>query len=224
MMSSSGEITIVASDPSPMGCQLLAEALERSSQRFKVVTCAHNVEQIMEGAQTQPSIILLSATLQEGSLSGFKALRQLRDSFPSIRTVMLLDSRDRELVIATFRGGAQGVFFRAEQFPSLVKCIEVVHQGQVWAGNAELQLILEALTAAAPLRTLTTNTPLLSKREQQIAAFVAQGLTNREVSRKLNLSEHTIKNGLSRIFEKLGISNRVELALHLKNDQNQSAA
>ena len=61
---------------------------------------------------------------------------------------MLLDSRDREVVIAAFRGGAQGVFFRADPFHSLVKCIQCVHQGQAWAGNTELQFILEALTTA----------------------------------------------------------------------------
>jgi DNA-binding NarL/FixJ family response regulator len=218
------EITIVASDATPMGCHLLAEALERSCVRFKLVGCANNCEQIMEAARKDPSVILISASLREGPLHGFKALREIRDLFPTLRAVMLLDNREREQVIAAFRGGAKGVFFRAENFASLVKCIECVHEGQIWVQNSDLQLILETLTAAAPLKAINGNPAVLSRREQQIATFVAQGFTNREISRKLNLSEHTVKNSLSRIFEKLGISNRVELVIQLRNGKSQGAA
>lgn len=217
-------VTIVASDATPMGCHLLAEALERSCARFKLIGCANNCEQIIEAAGKDPSVVLISASLQEGPLHGFKALRELRDLFPAIRVVMLLDNRDREQVIAAFRGGVKGVFFRAENFTSLVKCIECVHEGQIWVQNSDLQLILEALTAAAPLKTMNGDPAPLSRREQQIATFVAQGFTNREISRKLNLSEHTVKNSLSRIFEKLGISSRVELAIQLRNEKSQGAA
>jgi DNA-binding NarL/FixJ family response regulator len=217
-------VTIVASDATPMGCSLLAEALERSCVRFKVVGLAHNLEQIMEAAGKSPSVVLVSAALKDGPLQGFKALREIRDLFPPIRTVMLLDNRDGEQVIAAFRGGAKGVFFRAGNFASLVKCIECVHEGQIWVENSDLQLILEALTAAAPLKAMNGNPAVLTRREQQIATFVAQGFTNREISRKLNLSEHTVKNSLSRIFEKLGISNRVELVIQLKNEKTQGAA
>jgi DNA-binding NarL/FixJ family response regulator len=217
-------ISAVVSDASSMGNHLLAEALERSCDRIKVLGAAHNVMQLMAEAAKCPSVILISGTLQDGPMSGFHALRDIHNAYRAIRPIMLLDARDRELVIAAFRAGAQGVFFRADPFPHLVKCIQCVHQGQVWAGSAELQFILEALTSAAPLKVVPPGLPPLTRREQQIAALVTQGLTNREISRRLNLSEHTVKNHLSRIFEKLGASNRVELVLQFSNRQVEPTA
>lgn len=223
-MSTSGEIiSLVVSDSSPMGCQLLADALERASDRFKIVQRVHTMQDLLDAAAPGCDVVLISANLKDGALSGFHVLRELHNCSPALRPVMLLDVRDRELVIAAFRGGSRGVFFRAEPFSNLVKCIQCVHQGQIWAGNEELQFILEALTTAAPLKVLGNGSGELTKREYQIATHAAQGLTNREISRKLNLSEHTIKNHLTRIFEKLGVSSRVEMILHLTN-RHQSAA
>jgi DNA-binding CsgD family transcriptional regulator len=90
-----------------------------------------------------------------------------------------------------------------------------VHAGKVWADSSQLELVVQALRERKPLRIVSaTGTPLLTKREEQIVRMVAEGLPNREISKSLGLSPHTVKNHLFRIYNKLGISNRAELLLY----------
>jgi len=133
---------------------------------------------------------------------------------------MLIDSPERDLVVDSFRGGARGIFCRDEPFETLCKCIYSVYKGQIWANTSELGYALDALAETAPLRLVNaTGARLLTKREEDVVRLVAEGLTNREVARQLNLSEHTVRNYLFRIFEKLGISSRVELVLYALNQR-----
>jgi DNA-binding NarL/FixJ family response regulator len=128
---------------------------------------------------------------------------------------MLLDSRDREAVVAAFRSGARGVFFRDEPLESLGKCVHAVHLGQVWANSLHLVYLLEALGKAAPMRLQDARGfDLLSKRQEDVVRLVSEGMTNREISLQLGLSEHTVRNYLFRVFDKLGVSTRVELVLY----------
>jgi DNA-binding NarL/FixJ family response regulator len=202
-----------------MFCHSISENLQRSDKSLKVIACGHSVQETIDAAVAEPNVMLISGHLQDGALSGFKALREIHSLYSAIRVVMLLEARDRDLVVAVFRGGARGTVFREEPLPHLTKCIHRVHQGQIWVSNSELESILEALAVTAPLKALNTSSPALTKREQQISTLVGQGLGNREISRRLNLSEHTVRNYLSRIFEKLGVSNRVEVALHLTSNR-----
>jgi DNA-binding CsgD family transcriptional regulator len=90
-----------------------------------------------------------------------------------------------------------------------------VHQGQVWANSAELRFLLEALCESEPAGTIEPGTEaILSKREQDVVRCVAEGLSNREIASRLGLTEHTVKNYLFRIFDKLGVSSRVEVVLY----------
>jgi DNA-binding CsgD family transcriptional regulator len=107
-----------------------------------------------------------------------------------------------------------GVFSRQESLDQLCKCIRCVHHGQIWATSREMSLALDALASAPVLQAVDRNgLNLLSKRETEIVQSVAEGLTNREIAERLGLSRHTIKNSLFRIFDKLGVSSRLELLL-----------
>src|SRR5439155_12346332 len=97
----------------------------------------------------------------------------------------------------------------------LCKCIQSVHQGQIWANSEQLKYLVEALSEVTALRIVDAKGfKLLSAREEQVVALVADGLSNRQVATELCLSEHTIKKYLFRIFDKLGVSSRVELTLY----------
>ena len=209
-------ISVLVADSSQMGCQLLAKGLRGSHYHFNVVASAVDSAGIMNVAnEFEPHLAVISANLQDGPLMGFKVLRELRASHPKTRVVILLDSSERDLIVDAFRGGASGVFCRSELIERLCKCIHSVHNGQVWANSKELQFLLDALAQAAPLRVVNARgINLITKREEQVVRLVAEGLTNREISRKLNLSEHTVKNYLFRVFDKLGVSSRVELTLY----------
>jgi len=100
-------------------------------------------------------------------------------------------------------------------FKLLRRCVEQVHAGQIWANSSELAEVVEALSRLAPVRVVNADgMRLLTKREEEVVHLVAEGLQNREIATKLKLSEHTVKNYLFHIFDKLGVSSRVELVLY----------
>ena len=127
---------------------------------------------------------------------------------------MLLDSSKREVILEAFAAGARGVVSRDESVETLSKCVRRVHEGQIWANTEQMAALVEAMASSLSVRAVDARgMNLLSKRELQIVRSVAQGLTNHEIAKQLDLSPHTIKNSLFRIFDKLGVSNRVELLL-----------
>jgi DNA-binding NarL/FixJ family response regulator len=90
-----------------------------------------------------------------------------------------------------------------------------VHEGQVWANNQQLQFAIEVLTESAPSAIVDAKgAHLLTKRELSVVQLVAEGLSNRDISHQLRLSEHTVRNYLFRIFNKVGVSTRLELAIY----------
>lgn len=87
-----------------------------------------------------------------------------------------------------------------------------MHQGQIWANSQQLSFAVEALAASPTFRAVDAHElNLLSKRELEVVRCLAEGLTNREIAERLSLSQHTIKNYLFRVFDKLGVSSRLEL-------------
>jgi DNA-binding CsgD family transcriptional regulator len=127
---------------------------------------------------------------------------------------MLLDSSKPEAILEAFRSGARGILGRHESLELFNKCLQRVHEGQIWANSDQMSLLVHALASSHTVCAVDARgMNLLSKREMEIVRGVAQGLTNREIADRLDLSSHTIKNSLFRIFDKLGVSNRVELLL-----------
>lgn len=215
--SRSQRINILLADETQMGCQLLKEALTRSGSRLRVVECATSRAEILAAlCSRQVDVALVSEALRDGPAAGFEILSELRASFPKARLILLLKAASRELVVDAFRGGAKGVFCKSEPIQALRKSIQAVHKGQIWANSHQLHLILEALVTASPLNVKDAPRALpLAKREGEVANLVAEGMSNREVAGKLGLSEHTVSNYLFRVYEKLGISSRVELVLYI---------
>jgi two-component system nitrate/nitrite response regulator NarL len=127
-------------------------------------------------------------------------------------------------VIAAFPCGASGVFSRTEPLPDLFACIERVSRGEIWATSSHSQFLLEALGSTPTCEGIDAGKiGVLSHRELQVAEHAAQGQSNRQIADQLGLSEHTIKNYLFRIFEKLGVSNRFELLFLLFKECNAQA-
>ncbi len=214
-------VRLLVADENRMNCQLLVTALQRC-RGVKVVSCATNSDEVLsEVVSTRPDVALISSNLQDGSLKGFAIVRELHKERPELRTILLLNNGDRNWVIDAFRAGAHGIFCRDDSLSSLCRCIHSVHVGQIWANSAQLHMVLDAFARFAPNRLLEADgTSLLSPREQEVADLVAEGFSNRDVAERLRLSEHTVKNYLFHIFEKLGMSSRVELVLYARAQEN----
>ena len=214
-----GKITLHITERAPMSCALLKEVLSKPRFMIRVVGSAVDSQGTLEAVkQTNPDVALISAVLQEGVRSGLEILRQLRSLYPGTRSILLLDYPDRSMVVEAFRSGARGVFFRTDAPDMLPKAIRSVHQGQVWAGSRELQYLLEEVGQNLPAASIEFRPGVhLTNRELQVVRLVAEGCTNREISKALGLSEHTVKNYMFRVFDKIGVSTRVELAIYAQS-------
>ena len=209
-------VKVFIADGSQMSCQLIAASLRRGRYRTKVVGYATDAVGIREGLdKNEADVAVIGARLEEEAMAGFTVTREILAAHPKLNIIMILDSSKPTMVVEAFRAGASGVFSRDQSSELLCKCIHAVHQGQVWASSKELQFIIAALGPTPPAEAICLRGPgLLTKREESVVCLVAEGLTNRDISLQLHLSEHTVRNYLFRIFNKVGTSNRLELALY----------
>jgi len=210
-----------------MDCQLLETAVKRSRQQFDIVASAVSKHGILDCfSRENVDVALINADLLDGPLAGLDALPEISATYQRTPVVVLFDSWHDELILQAFRAGAKGVFCRLEtELGRLWKCIKAVHQGEVWANSGQLQLLLNALRREAVIREASSpGMKSLSVREFQVANLVAEGMPTREVAMKLGLTEHTVSNYLFRIYNKLGISSRIELALYVIKDRERPDA
>jgi len=222
-------IRIVTADSNQMSCRLLSEALSREPG-LTVVGSAADGEGLQRSLQTiKPDIALISASLPGGPLKPRQGAIHPAPAAPACPWVVLLDESEPRTVVAAFRSGAKGVFSRTQSdIRLLAKCIQRVMEGQIWVDSKQMLYLLDELTGKCGGGAEMCGTPpKLTRREESVVRLVVQGMVNREIAGQLRLSEHTIKNYLFRIFDKLGVSNRVELALYavarLKLDDTAAA-
>jgi two-component system, NarL family, nitrate/nitrite response regulator NarL len=211
-----GMLKVFIADSSKLSCQLIAAELRRGRYRVRIVGFATDPVGIREELdKVTADVVVIAARLEGGALTGFDVTRQIRASHPKSSVVMILDMSEAKMVIEAFRAGASGIFCRNQSSELLCKSIRAVNQGGVWASSEELHFLIEALGPIQPAKSVSLRGPtLLTKREEGIVSLVAEGLTNRGISQQLSLSEHTVRNYLFRIFNKVGTSNRLELALY----------
>jgi len=209
-----GELTIrvLVADNTHIHTQLLADALGRD-RRLQVVGSASRSRDLFGASSLhRADVVVISSNLDEEPMRGIAVLRELMASHPDMRGVILLDSSKREVILEAFRAGARGVFSRHESLETLCKCVHRVHEGQIWANSEQMSYAVEALASSPTVRAIgASGMNLLSKRELEVVGCLAEGLTNREIAHRLGLSQHTIKNYLFRVFDKLGVSSRMEL-------------
>ena len=209
-------IRVFVGDASYMTSQLLVTALQRSRQRIAVVGAAVDSMGIRKMLRENcADIAVIGSGLKDGPVMGFEVVKEIRASYSLMRIVVMLESAVAPLVVEAFRAGAHGILSHDDSFEVLCKCIRAVQDGQIWANSEQLHFVIEALAKSAPSEIKSVlGAKLLTRREEGLVELVARGLTNRDISKQLNLSEHTVRNYLFRIFNKLGTSNRLELALY----------
>jgi DNA-binding NarL/FixJ family response regulator len=217
-------IRILVADRNRMGNQLLAESLGRDP-RFDIVASAPPAEILSVVTKLQPDLALISADFDGAAKKGLQVARTLKSRNPSVGLVILLEGNTRESVIAAFRCGAAGVFSRTESLSELARCIEHVSRGEIGVNKNHSQFLLEALRSTPSCEGIEAGKiDQLSPRELQVAECAAQGESNKQIADHLRLSEHTVKNYLFHVFEKLGVSNRFELLFLLFKECNGTTA
>jgi two-component system, NarL family, nitrate/nitrite response regulator NarL len=164
--------------------------------------------------QHKPDLLLLDLTMPNGG--GLGALRELaRDPVPVTRTVILTAAIDRSEQMIAIQLGARGILTKDVSTELLLKCVHCVSAGQCWLGHQTVSDLVDAIVLKPADHRPARAT--LTSRERDIVAAIVDGASNREIADQFGLSPQTIKNHLSSIFDKLGVSNRLELALYAVN-------
>ena len=159
----------------------------------------------------KPDILLLDLRMPEKD--GLAVLTEVNfESLPTRVIVLTAAEVDRDVVLA-MRLGARGVVLKQSASDLLLKSIRQVHDGEIWLDNRMTAEVIDAFKRSAESGQRREK-PLLSDREKEVIRLVAQGFHNREIGEKLFISEQTVKNHLHNIFDKLGVSDRLELALY----------
>jgi len=209
-------ISVLVVTADSMTGELLKNSFAHGRTGFTVETLTGTSQKIIgELGSHKADVTLISEELQDGPEAGIKVLQKARES-NGTSPIMLLQSSKPDQVVNAFRDGARGIFYRSHSLKSLSKCIQTVHKGQIWASNEDLEHLLNALTQIKPMHIQNSHgMPLLTRREEEVVRLVADGLKNREIAQRLKVKEHSIRNYIYRIFEKLGVSNRIELTLYV---------
>ena len=216
------KIRIVVADDHPIFrdglCKLLA--LEDD---FEVVAQAQDGRQVLEVLhQLEPDILLLD--LKMPGLDGLQTLQRLQVAKGKTRVIVLTASDDKNEFVQAMKLGTSGIVLKQTATDQLIKSIRKVHVGEIWLDSHTTAAVIRQFVAnedaAPPPQPLSGAPPRererspLSQREREIVALVAQGFKNKEMAEKMFISEQTVKNHLHNIFDKLGVSDRLELALY----------
>jgi DNA-binding NarL/FixJ family response regulator len=215
------KIRIVVADDHPIFRDGLCRLLALESD-FEVVAQAQDGRQVLEVLQQyEPDILLLD--LKMPGLDGLGTLQRLQAAKGKTRVIVLTASDDKNEFVQAMKLGTSGIVLKQTATELLIKSIRKVHAGEIW---------LDSHTTAAVIRQFVANEEApamaqpaiaaprdrerspLSQREREIVALVAQGFKNKEMAEKMFISEQTVKNHLHNIFDKLGVSDRLELALY----------
>lgn len=210
-------IRIVIADDHPIFRDGLRKLLEEEPGLEVVGEAADGAEAVALARQLEPDVLLLDLAMPRHP--GLEALRDLKEGPAGLRTIVLTASIEKPQIIEALQLGACGVVLKESATQLLLKSIRAVVGGEMWIGRGSVQDLVQYLRAAegAPPREAPARGFGLTPRELDIVETIVAGYSNREIARHLSISEDTVKNHLSNVFDKLGVSSRLELALFAVN-------
>ena len=216
-------IRVLVSDDTRVHTELLADALKRERDLRVTSLPSGSADLLARADFCDTDVLLISSNLDARPGQGFEVLRDLRALHRDLKAVVILDTTEGPTILEAFKAGARGIFSKNDSFETLGKCLRKVNEGQIWANGEQISILVDALACGHDIRAVDAKgLNLLSNREMQVVRGVAQGFSNREIAERLQLSQHTVKNFLFRIFDKLGVSSRVELLFMTLSQERHS--
>ena len=184
---------------------------------IRVVAQAENFEQTVAAAARYPAdLILFEAAI---TANHHEAVTELMKHSPLSKIVVVLVEPAEEDTVDLLRRGVRGIVSRSISPDLLIKCVRKVAAGETWLDNKGVNWMLEAYRSQAQQLTAPRTKPRLSEKELSIISFVTQGMRNKEIAVEVGTTEQVIKNYLRKIYDKLGVSDRLELALYCIHHQ-----
>ena len=172
---------------------------------------------LLSAIQRFPTDVIL---LEGNSISGaVDAIPELVRRAPQLKIIVQSAQNDESKTVELYRRGVRGIIPRSISPDLLVKCVRRIAAGETWIDNQSINWVIEAYRSLATALTSSRTQPRLSHKELAIVSYIMQGKRNKEIANLLGTSEQVIKNYLRKVYSKLGVSDRLELALYCLNHQ-----
>ncbi len=179
---------------------------------IRVVAQADSLENLKSAIERFPTdVVLLEGAILNGSPNAVPDL--LRGS-PEVKLIVQAVSTDENATVELYRRGVRGIISRSISPDLLVRCVRRIAAGETWIDNQSVNWVIEAYRAQAAALVSPRTQPRLSPKEMAIITCITQGKRNKEIAFQLGTTEQVIKNYLRKIYDKLGVSDRLELALY----------
>ncbi len=179
---------------------------------LRVVAQADSLENLRAAIKRYPTdIVLLEGSLLAGTAN---VIPELLSSAPDVRLIVQATAADENHTVELYQRGVRGIITRTISPDLLVRCVRRIAAGETWIDNQSVNWVIEAYRAQAATLVSPRNQPRLSPKEMAIITCITQGKRNKEIAFQLGTTEQVIKNYLRKIYDKLGVSDRLELALY----------
>ena len=179
---------------------------------LRVVAQADSLEALRGAVDRYPTDIVL---LEGGLLTGTaNAIPELLKTSPDVKLIVQAVASDESQTVELYRRGVRGIISRSISPDLLVRCVRRIAAGETWIDNQSVNWVIEAYRAQAAALMSPRSQPRLSPKEMAIITCITQGKRNKEIAFQLGTTEQVIKNYLRKIYDKLGVSDRLELALY----------
>jgi DNA-binding NarL/FixJ family response regulator len=209
-------IRVVLADDHPIVRDGLRKLLSLEDD-IEVVGEASDGHELLRAVQeVNPDVVVLD--LRMPNMDGLSALSAFQNLTPKPKVIILTASEDKNEFVQAMKLGCSGIVLKQTAPELIVKSIRKVYNGEIWLDSHTTAAVMRQFATPADIlgmeTTRTRERSPLSQREREIVGLVAQGYKNREMAEKMFISEQTVKNHLHNIFDKLGVSDRLELALY----------
>jgi DNA-binding NarL/FixJ family response regulator len=179
---------------------------------IRVVAQAENLGQVLAAVAKFPAdVLLFEAAISPNSP---EAIGEVLKRSPHVKVIVLSPESDEDTTVEYFRRGVRGLLPRNIAPEMLVKCVRKVFAGETWIDNQSVNWVIEAYRAQAAQLTSPRPKTKLSDKELLIISCVTQGMRNKEIASEIGTTEQVVKNYLRKVYDKLGVSDRLELALY----------
>ena len=179
---------------------------------IRVVAQADSLENLRAAIERQPTdVVLVEGELLSGATNSIPELLRIA---PDIKLIVQAESADEDQTVELYRRGIRGIISRSISPDLLVRCVRRIASGETWIDNQRMNWVIEAYRGQEAELASRRTQPRLSPKETAIITCITQGMRNKEIAWQLGTSEQVIKNYLRKIYDKLGVADRLELALY----------